>query len=50
MPTKSPKQLYEIELEFQSGKTRVVKVKASSREVAERRALKFHPTAKGVKR
>jgi hypothetical protein len=50
VPTKSPKQLYEITLEFQNGSTRMVKVKASSREVAERRALKFHPNAVGVKR
>lgn len=50
MRTKNLKQLYTVVVEFDNGVTRSVKVKAISREVAENRALKFHPTAKGVKR
>jgi len=50
MRTKKAKRLYPIVLEFENGVTRTVKVKAASREVAESRALKFHPRAKGVKR
>lgn len=50
MQKKSPKQLFPITLEFENGSTRIVKVKASSREAAERRALKFNPAAAGVKR
>jgi hypothetical protein len=46
---KRTKQLYRIPLEFANGMTRTVKVKATSRENAETRALKFHPTAVGVK-
>jgi hypothetical protein len=47
---KSKKQLYRIPVEFANGMTRTIKVKATSREVAEQRALKFSPGAKGVKR
>jgi hypothetical protein len=47
---KSPKKLYNVELEFGNGLTRNVQVKASSREKAEARALKFNPSATGVKR
>lgn len=47
---KKAKQLYRIPLEFANGMTRTVKVKASSRDLAESRALKFHPNAVGVKR
>ena len=50
MQKKRSKQLYRIPLEFPGGLSRTVKVKASSREVAETRALKFHPTALGIKR
>lgn len=50
MPKQPPKQLHIITLEFQKGATRTVKIKASSLEVAERRALKFNPSAIGVKR
>lgn len=50
MQVKSQKKLYNITLEFDSGMTRSVKVKAVSRSAAEERALKFHPRAKGVKR
>ncbi len=47
---KMSKRLYRIPLEFQNGVTRTVPVKATSREVAESRALKFHPTAVRIKR
>lgn len=50
MRSKKSKQLYTIVVEFANGVTKTVKVKASSREVAESRALKFHPAAQGVKR
>lgn len=50
MRTKKLKRLYTIVLEFENGMTRSVQVKAASREVAERRALKFQRNAKGVKR
>lgn len=50
MQFKSPKQLYPIVIEFKNGMTQTVKVKASSREKAEKRALKFNPAAKGIKR
>lgn len=50
MREKSKKQLYRIPLEFSNGVTRTVKVKATRREIAEERALKFHPNALGVKR
>lgn len=50
MQKKKSKQLYRIPIEFANGMTRTVKVKATSRENAEARALKFHPNAKGVKR
>jgi hypothetical protein len=46
-PTKS---LYNIEIEFHNGLTRNVRVKATSRDKAEQKALKFHPSAKGVKK
>jgi hypothetical protein len=47
---KSPKKVFPIEIELHNGLTRIVRVKAVSRDKAEERALKFHPTAKGVKR
>lgn len=50
MQIRSPKRLYNIEVEFPNGITRNVRVKAVTREKAEMRALKFHPTATGVKR
>lgn len=49
MRTKKSKQLYHVVVEFHNGMTRTVKVRATSREIAERKALKFHPHAKGVK-
>jgi hypothetical protein len=42
---KSPKTLYNIVIELPNGVSRTVKVKATSREKAEKRALKFHPSA-----
>lgn len=50
MQLKSKKKPYTVVVEFEHGVTRNVKVKATSREVAEHKALKFNPTAKGVKR
>lgn len=50
MQLKKEKKLYHIELEFSNGMTRQVKVKATNRETAEKRALKFHPNAIAVKR
>ena len=50
MRTKKSKRLYHVEVEFQNGMTRTVKVRAVTRDIAEKRALKFHPSAKGVKR
>lgn len=49
MRTKKSKQLFKIVVEFENGMTRTVQVRAASREVAERRALKRNPSAKGVK-
>ena len=43
-------QLFHIELEFENGMTRTVKVKASNRQTAEARALKRNPSATGFKR
>lgn len=50
MRTTKSKQLFRIELEYENGLTRTVKVRAVTREIAERKALKFNPAAKGVKR
>lgn len=50
MRTKKSKQLFTIVVEYANGMTRNVKVRAVSRDVAERKALKFNPSAKGVKR
>lgn len=49
MQAKSQKKPYEVTLEYPTGVTRTVKIKAVSREVAERRALKFNPQAKRVR-
>lgn len=49
MQQKKRKQLYLIPLEFANGMSRTVKVKSTSRENAEKRALKFNPGALGVK-
>lgn len=50
MRTKKSKRLYHIVVEYENGMTRNVKVRAVTREIAEKRAMKFHPLAKGVKR
>ena len=50
MQLQSKKKLYTVVVEFENYTTRTVKVKASSREAAEAKALKFNPSAKGVKR
>ena len=50
MRTKKSKRVYTVMVEYENGLTRTVKVKAVSRETAEKRALKFNPNAKGVKR
>lgn len=49
LQTKSKKELYTVVVEFENGKTKTVKVKAVSLEAAETRALKFNPSAIGVK-
>lgn len=49
MRIKKSKKLYPIVVVFENGMTRTVKVRAVSREVAEARALKRNPSAKGVK-
>lgn len=50
MQLKSSKQLYSVTLTFPNEITRTVRVKAGSREAAERKALKFNSGATGVKR
>lgn len=50
MRTKKSKQLFSIELFYENNMTRTVKVRATSREIAEKRALKRNPNAVGVKR
>jgi hypothetical protein len=49
MQIKKSKRLYHVVVEFQNGMIRTVKVRAVTREIAERKALKFHPGAIGVK-
>lgn len=49
MRTKSQQQVHTIVLEFPLGIIRSVKVKAATREAAERRALKRNPSAIGIK-
>lgn len=49
MRAKKSQKLFHIVLEFENGMTRTIAVRAVSREVAERRALKRNPSAKGVK-
>jgi len=44
------KQLYTLTVVYPNGMTRSIKVKAASREVAERRALKHAPGAISVQR
>jgi hypothetical protein len=47
---KPQKRLYNVEIEFRNGLTRNVQVRAASKDKAEARALKFHPSAIRVKR
>ena len=49
MRPKPSKQVYRILLEYANNVTREVTVKAATREVAEKRALKRNPSAVGVK-
>jgi len=49
MQTKKSKRVYSIVLEFDNGVTRTVKMRAVTREIAERKALKFNPSAIRVK-
>jgi len=49
MQIKKSKRLYHVVVEFQNGMTRDVKVRAVTREIAEKKALKFHPNATGVR-
>lgn len=49
MQAQKKQQVFEIQLTFESGQTRWVKVKASTSEVAQRRALKRNPTAVSAK-
>lgn len=50
MRTRSSQRLYTIVLTYPNEMTRTVQVRASSREIAEQRALKHNPNATGVKR
>lgn len=50
MKIKSKSTVHTIVLLYENEMTRTIKVKASSREVAETRALKRNPNAKGIKR
>ena len=50
MQLKKAQKLYKIVLMFKNDMTRTVDVRATSREVAEDRALKRNPSAEGVKR
>lgn len=45
---KKAKKLFHVTLAYDNNLTRTVKVKASTREVAEDRALKRNPSAKAV--
>jgi len=50
MRTKKSQQLFHITLQYPNETTRTVKVRATSRSIAEQRALKRNPNAQGVKR
>lgn len=50
MRTPAKRRLFMVVLVYANGMTRAVHVKASSREIAENRALKRNPHAIGVKR
>lgn len=50
MQLRQQKKMHTVVVEFANGMTRSVKVKAVKRETAEAKALKFNPSATGVKR
>jgi hypothetical protein len=50
MRLKKSKRLYSVVLYFSNDVTRTVMVQATSRETAEKRAMKRNPSAIGVKR
>jgi hypothetical protein len=50
LQTKSKKKLHNVTVEFPNGSTKLVKVKAANVDAAEQRALKFNPSATGIKR
>lgn len=50
MQAKKSKRLFTIVVEFEGGLTRNVKVRAVTRAVAEAKAIKFNPSAKGIRR
>lgn len=49
MQTKTTKKLHVVVVEFPNGNTKTVKVKAADLDAAEKRALKFNPSAIGIK-
>lgn len=49
MRQKKVQKLYHIELEYPNGLSRTIPVRASSKEIAEKRALKRNPSAIGLK-
>lgn len=48
MKSRKASRVYQITLVYENNLTRDVKVRASSREVAEKRALKRNPNAIGI--
>ena len=50
LQAKTKKKLHVVEVVFPNGTTKTVKVKSADLESAEKRALKFNPSATGVKR
>ena len=49
MQTKKAQRLYQIVLIYPNNMTRTVKVRATTREIAEKRAMKRNKSALGVK-
>lgn len=47
---KKVNKMYYIQLEYANGLSRSVPVRASTKEIAEKRALKRNPSAIGIKR
>lgn len=50
LQTKSNKKLHQVTVEFKNGSTKTITVKATDQDAANKRALKFNPSAIGVKR